>query len=132
MATGPRAIADVAAAAGVHVATVYELVGRKPVLLRELIEQAISGVDHAVPADDRDYVVEMRAEPDPARQLTIYAGAMRAIQARLAPLLVALRDAATTDTDAAAVWHDISDRGGRRTCAVWSKTSPRREGCAPG
>jgi AcrR family transcriptional regulator len=103
-------IADVATAAGVHVATVYELVGRKPVLLRELIEQAISGADRPVPATDRDYVAAMREEPDPARKLAIYAGAMRAIQARLAPLLLALRDAATTEADAAAVWRDISDR----------------------
>jgi AcrR family transcriptional regulator len=103
-------IAGIAAAAGVHVATVYELVGRKPVLLRELLEMAISGADHAVPADERDYVVAMRDEPDPARKLSIYAAAMRAIHARLAPLLLALRDAAATEPEAAAVWREISDR----------------------
>jgi len=32
-------IAEIARRAGVHVDTVYELIGRKPVLLRELIEQ---------------------------------------------------------------------------------------------
>src|SRR4051812_49136934 len=74
-------IAGIAEDAGVHVATVYELVGRKPVLLRELLEMAISGVDHALPAEQRSYVVAMRAEPDPARKLAIYAGAMRAIHA---------------------------------------------------
>jgi AcrR family transcriptional regulator len=103
-------IADVAAAADVHVATVYELVGRKPVILRELIERAISGADRAVPADERDYVVAMRAEPSPRRKLELYAAAMRDIQARVAPLLLALRDAATTEPDAAAVWREISDR----------------------
>ena len=36
-------MAGIANRAGVNVDTVYELVGRKPVLLRELIEQAISG-----------------------------------------------------------------------------------------
>jgi AcrR family transcriptional regulator len=103
-------IADIAAAAGVHVATVYELVGRKPVVLRELLEQAISGTDRAVPADERDYVLAMREEPEPAGKLAIYAAAMRAIHGRLAPLLLALRDAATTDPEAAAVWQAISDR----------------------
>jgi len=103
-------IADIAAAAGVHVATVYELVGRKPVVLRELLEHAISGTDRAVPADERDYVLAMREEPEPAGKLAIYAGAMRSIHGRLAPLLLALRDAATTDPEAAGVWREISDR----------------------
>src|ERR1700736_4429426 len=55
-------IAAVAASAGVNVDTVYALVGRKPLLLRELIEQAISGTDHAVVAEERDYVAAMQAE----------------------------------------------------------------------
>jgi AcrR family transcriptional regulator len=103
-------IADIAEAAEVHVATVYELVGKKPVLLRELLEQAISGSDRAVPAEERDYVTAMRAEPDPARKLAIYAAAMRGIHRRMAPLFVALRDAASTEPEAAAVWRDISGR----------------------
>ena len=49
-------IAEIARRADVHVDTVYELVGRKPVVLRELIEQAISGTDRAVVAEDRAYV----------------------------------------------------------------------------
>ena len=103
-------IAAVAEGAGVHIDTVYALVGRKPVLLRELIEQAISGADRAVAAADRDYVKAIRAASDPRRKLTIYAGAMRAIQARLAPLLVALRDASATEPEARKVWQEISDR----------------------
>ena len=47
-------IADIATEAGVNVDTVYALVGRKPVLLRELIEQAIAGTDHPVIAEERD------------------------------------------------------------------------------
>jgi hypothetical protein len=52
----------------------------------------------------------MRAEPDPARKLAIYAGAVRSIHARMAPLFVALRDAASTEPEAAAVWRDVSER----------------------
>ena len=103
-------IVAVAERAGVHVDTVYQLVGRKPVLLRELIEQAISGTTGAVAAEDRDYVRAMASEPDPARKLDIYAGAIRHIQARMAPLLLALRDASSTEPDAARVWREISER----------------------
>ena len=103
-------IADIARRAGVHVDTVYALVGRKPVLLRELIEHAISGTDEAIPAERRDYVSAIRAEPDPRRKLAIYARATREIHARLAPLLLALRDASTTEPEARAVWEEISER----------------------
>ena len=103
-------VSAVAARAGVNVDTVYELVGRKPILLRELIEQAISGVDHAVAAEERAHVVAMRAEPDPAKKLVIYAHAIRETQERLAPLLLALRDASSTEPEAQQVWKEISDR----------------------
>ena len=103
-------VAEIANRAGVHVDTVYELVGRKPVLLRELIEQALSGTDGTVVAEERDYVKELRGEPDPARKLTIYARAVRQIQARMAPLLLALRDASATEPDARDVWREISER----------------------
>ena len=103
-------IADIARAAGVHVDTVYELVGRKPVLLRELIEQAISGAQAPVAAEERGYVKAMQAEPDPARKLVIYARAVREIQGRMAPLFIALRDASATEPEAREVWQAISER----------------------
>ncbi len=103
-------VSDIAGRAGVNVDTVYELVGRKPVLLRELIEQAISGVDHAVVAEERGHVVAMRAEPDPVGKLVIYAHAIRETQERLAPLLLALREASSTEPEAEQVWREISDR----------------------
>lgn len=103
-------IAAIASRADVNADTVYELVGRKPALLRELIEQAISGTDRAVVADERDYVKAMRASSDPVEKLTIYAGAMRQIHSRIAPLHLALRDASSTEPEAAAVWREISER----------------------
>ena len=112
LAKGYRAttVGAVAKSAGVSVDTVYQLVGRKPMLLREVIEQAISGTDRAIAAEDREYVKEMRAEADPARKLALYAAAMRAIHARMAPLHLALRDASTTEPEALEVWQDISNR----------------------
>ena len=103
-------IAEIARRAEVHVDTVYELVGRKPILLRELIEQAISGTDRAVVAEDRDYVRSIQAEHDARGKLAIYAKATREVHGRIAPLLVALRDAATSEPEAHQVWLDISDR----------------------
>ncbi len=103
-------VAAIAHDAGVHVDTVYQLVGRKPVVLRELIEQAISGTTGVVEAEQRDYVMAIRAEPDPARKLAIYAAAVREIQARVAPLFLALRDASSTEPEAAEVWREISAR----------------------
>ncbi len=103
-------IADIARTAGVHVDTVYELVGRKPLLLRELIEQALSGIQGPVAAEERGYVKAMQAEPDPARKLAIYASAVRNIQGRMAPLFMALRDASATEPEARAVWQAVSDR----------------------
>jgi AcrR family transcriptional regulator len=103
-------VADIALEAGVHIDTVYALVGRKPVLLRELIEQAVSGTDRAVTPEERNYIKAILAEPDPARKLAIYARAVRHIQARMAPLFLALRDASATEPEAGVVWREISDR----------------------
>src|SRR5207344_3366625 len=102
--------AAIAARAGVNVDTVYALVGRKPVLLKELLEQAISGTDSEVVAEERDYVKAVIAEADPAQKLVIYASAVRRIQERMAPLFLALRDAAATEPEAQAVWREISER----------------------
>lgn len=106
-------IAEIANTADVHLDTIYELVGRKPELLRELIERAISGTDRALAPTQRSYVQAMGAEPDPARKLAIYARAVRDIHDRMAPLLLALRDAATTNDEAQQVWREISDRRAR-------------------
>ena len=54
-------VADIARRAQVAVDTVYAAVGRKPALLREVLETAISGSDQAVPAEQRDYVARVRA-----------------------------------------------------------------------
>lgn len=103
-------IAGVARTAGVHHDTIYALVGRKPEILRELIEMAISGTDGPVAPDEREYVQRIQAEPDPRAKLAIYAGATRAIQTRMAPLHLALRDASSTEPDAEQIWDEINER----------------------
>jgi AcrR family transcriptional regulator len=103
-------IAEIAEQAQVSVDTVYASVGRKPALLRELVETAISGTDQAVPAEQRDYVIRIGAAATAREKITIYAHAITAIQQRMAPVFLALRDAATTDSDCAALWTGIAAR----------------------
>jgi AcrR family transcriptional regulator len=107
------AVSDIAARAGVSLDTVYASVGRKPVVLRELVETALSGADHAVVAQQRDYVLAIRAAPTAREKLTIYAAAVVKIQQRLAPVFIALRDAAVDDPACATLWTEISERRAR-------------------
>jgi AcrR family transcriptional regulator len=103
-------MASVADRSGVAVDTVYELVGRKPDLFRLLIESAISGQDQAVPAEERDYVIAMRAEPTAAGTLGVYARALPLLLQRLAPLVAVLQIAAAAEPALADLWHEISER----------------------
>jgi AcrR family transcriptional regulator len=103
-------VADVARQARVAVDTVYATVGRKPALLREVVETAISGRDEAVPAEQRDYVARVRAAHSARDKIEAYVAGLVEIQPRLAPVYLALRDAAATDADSAALWSEISGR----------------------
>jgi len=103
-------VAQIAERAGVNVDTVYTSVGRKPDLMRELVETAISGGDVAVPAAERDYVQRMRASTSAREQIEIYAEAITEIQVRMAPTFLALRDAALVDEDCRKLWQSIAER----------------------
>jgi AcrR family transcriptional regulator len=110
---GAATVAEIAARAGTSVDTVYASVGRKPALLRELVETALSGQDAAVPAQQREYVARIRATAGAAGKLAVYAEAVTAIQQRLAAVFLALRDAAVTEPDCARLWDEISERRAR-------------------
>jgi AcrR family transcriptional regulator len=103
-------IAAIAARAGVAVDTVYAAGGRKPALLRELVETSLSGTDQTVPAVQRDYVIRMRAARSAREKLEIYAAAVSAIGVRMAPIHRALAEAAVTDGDCAALRAEIDAR----------------------
>jgi len=103
-------VADIARRSGVAVDTIYATVGRKPAVLRELVETALSGTQQAVPAEQRDYVGRISAAGSALDKITIYAHAITAIQQRLAPIFLALRDAATSDVDCSALWSEIAER----------------------
>jgi AcrR family transcriptional regulator len=103
-------VAAVAARAQVAVDTVYTAVGRKPALLREVVEAAISGTDHAVPPAQREYVLRIREAGTAREKLDLYAHAVARIQDRLGPVYLALREAASTDDDCRDLWESISSR----------------------
>src|SRR5437870_615481 len=109
----PDRFAVLARRARVAVDTVYAAVGRKPALLREVLETTISGSDQAVPAEQRDYVARVRAAKGAREKIEAYVAALVDIQPRLAPVYLALRDAAATDPDSAATWREISERRAR-------------------
>jgi AcrR family transcriptional regulator len=103
-------VAQIAAAAGVAVDTVYAAAGTKPVLFRLLLETAISGTDEPVPAEERDYVRRIRAAPGARQKIESYAAAMRAISGRMAPLHLVLRDAAAQVPELARIRDEITQR----------------------
>ena len=100
----------IARMAGIALDTVYAAVGKKPALLRLLVETAISGQDEAVSAEQRDYVQAIRAEPDAAAKLKIYAAALAVIQPRLAPIFRVLQTAAPLEPELDKLWREISRR----------------------
>jgi AcrR family transcriptional regulator len=103
-------VAQIADRAGVAVDTLYAAVGRKPALLRELIETALSGSDEVVSAEQRDYVRTIRAADTASRKITLYAEAVVTIGRRMAPIHRALAEAAVRDPDCAMLRNEISAR----------------------
>lgn len=106
-ATTMAAIAD---RAEVAIDTIYATSGRKPDILREVMERAISGDDAAIPALQRAYVREIQTLPDAGAKLRRYARAVREIQPRLAPLVGVIQDAAATEPALRRLWQEIADR----------------------
>src|SRR5215469_11519612 len=125
-ATPMTAIAE---RAGVALDTVYASAGRKPDLARLLIETAISGATEAVPAEQRDYVLAVRAAQDAGTKIDIYAAAVAETAPRLAPVLAIIQQAAPAHPELAALWHEIAERRAanmRRFVAELASVAPLR------
>ena len=103
-------VSDIAAEAGVAFDTVYAAVGAKAVIFQLLMETAISGTDQTVPAEERDYVQRIKAQPRARDKLHTYAAAVRVIAERMGPLHLVLRDAATQAPELARIRDAISSR----------------------
>lgn len=103
-------VAEVARRAGVNADTVYATVGRKPELVRAVVESAISGEDRAVPALERYYVRRIQHAATAEAKIDLYAAALVEMAPRTAPVFQALREAARADVECDALHTEISQR----------------------
>ncbi|MCU1688041.1 MAG: hypothetical protein JWQ81_8780 [Amycolatopsis sp.] len=97
-ATTLQTIAD---EAGVHVQTIYQAFGNKVTVLAEAAALVVAGPSElaTTPPPERAWVTELFAEPDPARQLALYAHEMRTVSERYMGLLDVMRVTAAADPD---------------------------------
>ena len=97
----------VAAGAGVAVQTVYKAFANKPSLAKAVFDAAIAGDDETVPMLEREALGKVRDEPDPPTMFRLYGDFLATVAPRHVPLQLVIRDAATADTDARAVWAEL-------------------------
>ncbi|MGZ4604257.1 MAG: TetR/AcrR family transcriptional regulator [Kineosporiaceae bacterium] len=97
-------LADVATAAGVARPTVFAAFGSKAALLREVLDQAISGDDDPVAVRDRPWFQPVWQARTAAETLDAYAGVVTLIAGRAAAAFEAVRRAADAAPEAAQLW----------------------------
>ena len=101
---------DIAEAARVGRATVFNSVGGKPVLLKQAYDVAIVGDDEQIALVERPRSRAILQEPDPNRLLARYAELVAQIQGRVAGIYEAIRGAAGADVEARGLWKEIRDQ----------------------
>ena len=101
-------IEDVAAAAGVAYPTVYKVFGNKRNLLRAALDAAMTGGADGDVARQASFREQLEA-PSAERQLRLVARNARRLYDRAGRLLEAVRAAAASDEEIAALWQDIHD-----------------------
>ncbi len=122
-------IEDVAAEAGVAVATVYKAFTNKATLLAGALAEQMTGGDPERTIAEQPWWQEQLDEPDPDRQLRLVARNGRAIYERSATLLSVLAAAARGDEalagTAAAIESARSDRARRTSRSLHGKAPAR-------
>jgi AcrR family transcriptional regulator len=98
---------EVASAAGVSVQTVYKAFRNKPRLAKAVFDLAMAGDDEPVPMLQRASLGTVRDEPDPRARLRRYGEFLTEVAPRHVPVQLVIRDAATTDPEARAVWAEL-------------------------
>lgn len=96
-------MADIAAAAGVAVQTVYFTFHTKGELLSRAYDFAVLGEDELLPPERMDWYTTMTAEPDATNAIRDAVEGIGAILTRAAPLDTVVRVSAATDPDTAKV-----------------------------
>ena len=92
----------IAREAGVALQSVYAAGQSKADLLHLVTDLAVAGDSQEVMLVDRPVYAAIAAEPDPVRQIEMFAGLTAATMERLAPVWIAYREAAAVDPKAAA------------------------------
>lgn len=102
-------MAQIAAGAGVVVETVYRGFGSKRALFRAVMEAVLAGgtARGDVPVEERPAIRAVIEEPDPRRQIALYAATQPGIHRRSGPLLRALRDGMASDRELKDVWDEM-------------------------
>jgi AcrR family transcriptional regulator len=121
----------IAERASVSRKTVFSAVGGKPVLMKLAYDWSIVGDDETVPLVERERVLKMRQEPDPARLVTAYTRHLAEIMPRVAPLYLALRSAAAADAEAKELFAEVHAermRGMRMFCEQLQRIGGLRPG----
>jgi AcrR family transcriptional regulator len=113
-------VQDVARAAGVSTRTVYLAFPTKRALLSGIWEAAVGGADDQLPTAKRDWVIDVYAEPEPARQLELVARNSLSVMQRTADVAETIRAAAAADPEIGEMWrkmqsdlHDHDERVAR-------------------
>lgn len=103
-------IPAIAADAGVAVETVYRSSQGKAALLAEAVRAAVAGGAQRaeVPVPERPAIRRIIDEPDPVRQLELYAATQAGIWSRVGPLLRVLDAAASSDPSLGELREQIS------------------------
>ena len=102
----------IAAQTGVATETVYRVFGTKAALFRAVVEALLAGgiARAATPVAERPAIRAIIEEPDPRRQVALYAATQPGIHRRAGPTLRALRDAQSGEPELALVWTDLEKR----------------------
>ena len=100
---GRTTIAEIAAAAGASVETVYAAFRNKPTLLRQVWYLNFRGDEKDIRLVDRPEVRAVLADPDLPTRFGKHAVVVTGVFRRIAPLLAALQGAAATEPAAAAM-----------------------------
>ncbi len=111
---GPTTVAAIADDAGVSVDTIFKSFGGKPGIIRAIRERALLG-EGPVPAERRSDDLQAR-ETDPRKIIQAWGAFTAELMPRAAPILLLLRDAASTDPELRALLDEMdSDRLRRMT-----------------
>ncbi len=104
-------LAAIAQTASVVVETIYRAYGSKAELFKAVVQAAVAGgaARAQVPVEQRPAIQAVIAEPDPRRQLELYAATQPGIHARAGPLLRVLIGAAAADPELARLWTQIEN-----------------------